>query len=96
VRQIRANRRNALLSTGPRTRDGKARSRLNATQHGLAAELVDNRGMEEDALAAEILSNLPKRGAVEESAPAAKIAGTIARTHRHLVPLTRFAGRCLV
>jgi len=39
-RQTDANRRNALLSTGPRTENGKQRSRLNALQHGLAAETV--------------------------------------------------------
>ncbi len=37
-RQIEANRRNAARSTGPRTEAGKARSRANATKHGLAAE----------------------------------------------------------
>jgi hypothetical protein len=39
-RQIAANRRNAQLSTGPRTHDGKSRSRRNATRHGLTAETV--------------------------------------------------------
>src|SRR5262245_12998669 len=39
-RQIVANRRNALLSTGPRSDDGKNRSRQNALTHGLAAESI--------------------------------------------------------
>jgi hypothetical protein len=39
-RQTDANRRNALLSTGPRTEEGKQTSRQNATRHGLTAETV--------------------------------------------------------
>jgi hypothetical protein len=39
-RQIEANRRNALRSTGPRTEAGKLRSRRNAVRHGLTAETV--------------------------------------------------------
>jgi len=39
-RQIEANRRNALKSTGPRTEAGKETSRRNAVRHGLTAETV--------------------------------------------------------
>jgi hypothetical protein len=39
-RQIEANRRNALRSTGPRTEEGKQQSRRNALRHGLTAETV--------------------------------------------------------
>ena len=40
LRQIEANRRNARLSTGPSTPDGKKKSRQNAVRHGLTAETV--------------------------------------------------------
>src|SRR5260370_34196699 len=40
LRQIEANRLNALKSTGPKTEDGKQRSRRNALRHGFLSALL--------------------------------------------------------
>ena len=39
-RQIAANRRNALKSTGPRSQEGKAHSRMNALRHGASSKVM--------------------------------------------------------
>ena len=40
MRQIEANRRNAGKSTGPKSEEGRQRSRCNGVRHGLTAETV--------------------------------------------------------
>jgi hypothetical protein len=67
-KQFAANRQNAVKSTGPRTREGKARSSRNALRHGLTAETVvealeDARDYR--AFEAGILSEYSPQGAVE-------------------------------
>jgi hypothetical protein len=67
-RQFKANRRNALRSTGPKSLEGKQISRRNALRHGLTAETViagledteDYRGFE-----AAIISDYHAETAVE-------------------------------
>src|SRR6516164_4940136 len=67
-RQIDANRRNALRSTGPRTEAGKQQSRRNALRHGLTAETII--GLLEDAedytaFEAAIIADYDAQSAVE-------------------------------
>jgi hypothetical protein len=66
LRQIEANRNNALKSTGPRTLNGKQRSRRNALTHGFTAEIIieplehpEEYRAFEDAIVAEYLPHTP-------------------------------------
>ena len=49
-KQARANRKNALESTGPKTPEGKAAVRLNALKHGLLSRETLLPGEDEEAL----------------------------------------------
>ena len=40
AKQLAANRANSTFSTGPRTPEGKAITRLNAVQHALTGQLT--------------------------------------------------------
>jgi hypothetical protein len=67
-RQMEANRRNALRSTGPRSEEGKRQSRRNALRHGLTAETVIV-GLEDSedyhAFEAAVIADYDARTAVE-------------------------------
>lgn len=67
-RQLEANRSNALLSTGPRTEEGRNRSRANARRHGLTGQITTMN--EEDRAAHDqfsdaLIQNLAPEGAME-------------------------------
>jgi len=73
AKQMEANRRNALQSTGPRTAAGKAKSKMNALKHGILARAVvvqGDRGGESEqeftALHARFGRELAPVGPVEE------------------------------
>ena len=72
-KKLDANRRNAKKSTGPKTGEGKRKSRMNALKHGLLAkEVVVNIGevaeeqAEFDALLAELRDGFGPEGGMEE------------------------------
>lgn len=71
-RQIAANRRNALLSSGPKTQTGKRASSRNALRHGLTARNNDN-------LSGEIESRLHP-----ESIGERRLAQSVAGDHSRL------------
>ncbi len=59
--KLAANRRNAKLSAGPKTEEGKSRSRRNAVTHGVLASallITDGKGAEDHAEFEQLLSGL--------------------------------------
>jgi hypothetical protein len=84
LRQIEANRRNALNSTGPKTELCKQHSRCNATRHGLTAETViqfleDTQDYE--AFELSVTSDFDARTAVEREL-VLRLAGVLWRLRR--------------
>jgi len=84
VRQIEANRRNALKSTGPTSTEGKHRSRCNAVRHGLTTETVI-RALEDaegyKAFEAAITADYDAQSAVEREL-VLRLASLLWRLHR--------------
>ena len=67
-RQLRANRANAQKSTGPKTEDGKQRSRLNGMRHGLTGQvsiMTDENRAAHDAFCNPIIKRLGPDGPLE-------------------------------
>ncbi len=67
-KQIAANRSNALLSTGPRTEEGKRRSSLNAMRHGITGQvtsMTDEDRAAHDKLSQALIKDLAPEGAME-------------------------------
>ena len=66
--QQRANRENAQKSTGPRTEEGKMRSRMNALKHGQTGQILVMPGdqlAEYEAFAEAYIADLAPQGQVE-------------------------------
>ena len=69
--KLEANRRNALKSTGPRTQEGKDRSKMNAVTHGCRAETLvmrDEDSQEFEARREAWMADLQPRGEAERRA----------------------------
>src|SRR4051812_30858292 len=66
-KKIDANRRNAQKSTGPRTEEGKNRSRRNSLTHGLSGRVVlpEDQARAVEARTAEYDAELKPEGAFE-------------------------------
>src|SRR5713101_3769219 len=67
--QLQANRLNAQKSTGPKTEEGSANSKMNALKHGLTAKqvtLLDEKSEDFEAFYGHMINALCPVGALEE------------------------------
>jgi hypothetical protein len=67
--QVKANRKNALKSTGPRTEEGKEAASQNATKHGLRAKknVIKTENQDEfDIFRGNMIADISPDGAMEE------------------------------
>ena len=75
-KQLQANRNNARLSTGPKTVEGRNRSRLNALRHGLTGQVTTM--TEEDRTAHDQFSQALIRSLAPEGAMETQLAQRVA------------------
>jgi hypothetical protein len=75
-KQLAANRNNARLSTGPKTVEGRNRSRMNALRHGLTGQVTTM--TEEDRTAHEQFSQALIRSLAPEGAMETQLAQRVA------------------
>jgi len=67
-KQLDANRSNALLSTGPKTEEGRKRSSMNARRHGITGRvttMTDEDRAAHDELSESLIKDLAPEGAME-------------------------------
>jgi hypothetical protein len=95
--KIAANRRNAQRSTGPRSAAGKARTRFNAFQHGLAARKLEERVADEeiDSLQAALFGNSWEEDEYDLATIAAEAQGELLRVRSAKVDLVNVAAKRL-